>query len=85
MNPPFLKTLFKNLANCIYAANEDLFVKFKSFNVKSILDKIKAKLKGVTPEQMEYNKKHGLPIWWQGSKEGFYEKMEPRKNNTGSN
>ena len=50
-----------------------------------ILDRIKAKLKGVTPEQMEYNKEHGLPIWWQGSKEGFYEKMEPRKNNTGSN
>ncbi len=50
-----------------------------------ILDRIKAKLKGVTPEQMGYNKEHGLPIWWQGSKEGFYEKMEPRKNNRGSN
>lgn len=49
------------------------------------MDRIKAKLKGVTPEQMEYNKEHGLPIWWQGSKEGFYEKMEPRKNNRGSN
>ena len=46
---------------------------------------LKAKLKGVTPEQMGYNKEHGLPIWWQGSKEGFYEKMEPRKNNRGSN
>ncbi len=50
-----------------------------------ILDKIKAKLNGVSKEKIEYNKKHGLPIWWQGSKEGFYEKMEPRKNNTGSN
>ena len=52
---------------------------------ESILDKIKAKLKGVSKEQMEYNKEHGLPIWWQGSKEGFYEYMEPRKNNSGSN
>lgn len=52
---------------------------------EKILDRIKAKLKGVTPEQMEYNKEHGLPIWWAGSKEGFYEKMEPRKNYTGSN
>lgn len=52
---------------------------------ESILDKIKAKLKGVSKEQMEYNKEHGLPIWWQGSKEGFYEYMEPKKNNTGSN
>lgn len=52
---------------------------------ENILDKIKAKLKGVSKEQMEYNKEHGLPIWWQGSKEGFYEYMEPRKNNTGSN
>ncbi len=52
---------------------------------EKIYDKIKAKLKGVSKEQMEYNKEHGLPIWWQGSKEGFYEKMEPSKNNVGSN
>ena len=59
----------------------------KKMNISEgeILDKIKAKLRGVSKEQMEYNKEHGLPIWWQGSKEGFYEKMEPRKNNTGSN
>ena len=42
-----------------------------------ILDRIKAKLRGISKEQMEYNKKHGLPIWWQGSKEGFYDYMEP--------
>jgi hypothetical protein len=59
----------------------------KKMNISEgdILDKIKAKLKGVSKKQMEYNKEHGLPIWWQGSKEGFYEYMEPRKNNTGSN
>jgi hypothetical protein len=50
-----------------------------------ILDRIKAKLKGVSKEQMDYNKENELPIWWQGSKEGFYDYMEPRKNNTGSN
>lgn len=59
----------------------------KKMNISEgdILDKIKAKLKGVSKKQMEYNKEHGLPIWWQGSKEGFYEYMEPRKNYTGSN
>ena len=59
----------------------------KKMNISEgdILDKIKAKLKRVSKEQMEYNKEHGLPIWWQGSKEGFYDYMEPRKNNTGSN
>ena len=59
----------------------------KKMNISEgeILDRIKAKLRGVSKEKMEYNKEHGLPIWWQGSKEGFYEKMEPRKNNTGSN
>tara|TARA_R110000868_G_scaffold127429_1_gene335006 strand:- start:1507 stop:3855 length:2349 start_codon:yes stop_codon:yes gene_type:complete len=59
--------------------------KVTGLSEEKILDKIKAKLKGVTPEQMDYNKEHGLPIWWKGSKEGFYEKMEPRKNYTGSN
>ena len=59
----------------------------KKMNISEgdVLNKIKAKLRGVSKEQMEYNKEHGLPIWWQGSKEGFYEYMEPRKNNTGSN
>jgi hypothetical protein len=26
-----------------------------------------------------------LPWDWKGTKEGYYEKMEPRKNNRGSN
>lgn len=52
---------------------------------EKIYDKIKAKLNGVSKEQIDYNKEHGLPIWWRGTKEGFYEKMEPRNNNTGSN
>ena len=72
----FSDTVFENI---------DEISKSTGLSEEKILDRIKAKLKGVTPEQMEYNKEHGLPIWWKGSKEGFYEKMEPRKNYTGSN
>jgi len=54
-------------------------------NEESMMKKLKLKLKGVSDEQLAYNKKHGLPDSWKGSKEGFYEKMEPRKNYTGSN
>tara|TARA_R110002020_G_scaffold113236_7_gene260327 strand:- start:1934 stop:4501 length:2568 start_codon:yes stop_codon:yes gene_type:complete len=72
----FSDTVFENIEEVSKATG---------LSEEKILDRIKAKLKGVTPEQMEYNKEHGLPIWWAGSKEGFYEKMEPRKNYTGSN
>lgn len=51
----------------------------------SFLKKLKLKLKGVTEEQLKYNVEHGLPWDWRGSKEGFYEKMEPRRNYGGSN
>lgn len=47
--------------------------------------KVKKKLKGVSDEQLDYNMKHDLPWDWKGTKEGFYEKMEPRKKNSGSN
>lgn len=50
-----------------------------------LLKKALLKLKGVSDTQLEYNIEHGLPWDWKGSKEGFYEKMEPRKNYTGSN
>ena len=43
------------------------------------------KLKGVSDKQLDYNIKNNLPWDWNGSKEGFYEKMEGRKSNTGSN
>ena len=69
-------TVFENIEN---------ISKKTGVSEEKIYDKIKAKLKGVSKEQIEYNKEHGLPIWWQGSKEGFYEKMEPKRNNTGSN
>lgn len=47
--------------------------------------KVKKKLKGVSDEQLDYNMKNDLPWDWRGTKEGFYEKMEPRKKNSGSN
>jgi hypothetical protein len=50
-----------------------------------LLKKALLKLKGVSDTQLEYNIEHGLPWDWKGSKEGFYEKMEPRKDYTGSN
>jgi len=50
-----------------------------------LLKKALLKLKGVSDSQLEYNIEHGLPWDWKGSKEGFYEKIEPRRNYTGSN
>jgi hypothetical protein len=52
---------------------------------ESMLEKIKRKLKGVSDDQLIYNMENDLPWDWKGSKEGYYEKHEPRKNNRGSN
>jgi hypothetical protein len=52
---------------------------------RPILKKIIAKLKGISDEQIRYNLKNDLPWDWNGSKEGYYEKMEPRKRHSGSN
>ena len=51
----------------------------------SWLWKVKKKLKGVSDEQLDYNMRINLPWDWKGTKEGYYEKMEPRKRNSGSN
>ncbi len=40
---------------------------------------------GIDDDKVLYNLNNGLPIDWKGTKEGFYEKMEPKNNNTGSN
>jgi hypothetical protein len=41
---------------------------------------------GVSDEQAAYNKKHGLPNNWKGSKEGYYEKNgEGNSSPRGSN
>jgi len=52
---------------------------------ESMIEKIKRKLKGVSDDQLVYNMENDLPWDWKGTKEGYYEKMEPRKNNRGSN
>jgi len=55
-------------------------------NIKEPLwQKIKRKLKGISEKQLIYNMENDLPWDWEGSKEGFYEKNEPRSKNTGSN
>jgi len=52
---------------------------------ETMVEKIKRKLKGISDEKLIYNMENDLPWDWKGSKEGYYEKMEPRKNNGGSN
>lgn len=52
---------------------------------ENMIKRLMRKLKGVSDKQLEYNIEHNLPWDWRGSKEGYYEKMEPRKNNSGSN
>ena len=47
--------------------------------------KIMSKLKGVSERQIEYNMKHDLPWDWKGTKEGFYSKMENKRDYSGSN
>lgn len=43
------------------------------------------KLKGISKDKLEYNMKNNLPWDWKGSKEGYYEKMENKRNYSGSN
>ena len=52
---------------------------------ESMIQKLMRKLKGVNDEQLTYNIKHDLPWDWNGSKEGYYEKMEKRRKYSGSN
>ena len=51
----------------------------------SLLSKIMAKIKGVSVQQMEYNKDHGLPLDWMGSKEGYHEFITNKRFHSGSN
>ena len=51
----------------------------------SFYKKLMTKLKGISKEQLEYNVKNDLPWDWKGSKEGYYEKVENKRNYSGSN
>lgn len=52
---------------------------------ESTWERIKRKLKGISDDQLIYNMENDLPWDWKGSKEGYFEKNEPRKNSRGSN
>ena len=51
----------------------------------SLIDKLKIKMAGIDDDQVIYNLNNNLPIDWKGTKEGYYEKIEPKKSGTGSN
>jgi hypothetical protein len=51
----------------------------------SLLDRLKIKMAGIGDDQVIYNLNNNLPIDWKGTKEGYYEKMEPTNLSTGSN
>lgn len=57
----------------------------KDDNDESFYKKLMMKLKGISKENLDYNMKNDLPWDWKGSKEGFYEKMENKRNYSGSN
>jgi hypothetical protein len=61
------------------------FMKEDAYHKLSFLDKIKLKLAGVSEEKALENLNNGLPIDWTGSKEGFYDREEPRGNYSGTN
>jgi len=52
---------------------------------ESTWEKMKRKLKGISDDQLVYNMENDLPWDWKGSKEGFFDKHEPRKYSKGSN
>jgi len=51
----------------------------------SFMWRIKKRLKGISDDQLDYNMRNDLPWDWKGTKEAFYEKMEPKRKNSGSN
>ena len=66
----------------------NIFINMRRLNendMSSLIKKVVAKLKGVSDDQIKYNMKNDLPWDWNGSKEGFYEKMEPKRKYSGSN
>jgi hypothetical protein len=60
-------------------------IRLNEIEMSSLVKKVISKLKGVSEKQINYNIEHDLPWDWTGTKEGYLEKMEPRKNNSGSN
>jgi hypothetical protein len=78
---------FSRLANSKLGDSKPLVTEEDEDEDQSLpfLKRIIAKLKGISEKKIKYNMEHDLPWDWEGSKEGYYEKMEPRKRHTGSN
>jgi len=57
----------------------------KDDNDESFYKKLMMKLKGISDDKLIYNMENDLPWDWKGSKEGYYEKMENKRNYSGSN
>ncbi len=52
---------------------------------EGVMDTIKSTLKGISPEQKEYNKKNNLPLDWDGTKAGYHEFITNKKHTKGTN
>jgi hypothetical protein len=75
----------RNINESDYKRIINLVLEGDSSDDMGFLKKMMAKLKGLTQKQIEYNAKNDLPWDWNGTKEGFYEKIEKRVHNKGSN
>ena len=51
----------------------------------SLMDRMKIKLAGIDEDQVLYNLNNKLPIDWKGTKEGYYEYIESKRDYSGSN
>tara|TARA_R110000824_G_scaffold70760_2_gene181468 strand:- start:939 stop:1148 length:210 start_codon:yes stop_codon:yes gene_type:complete len=60
-------------------------INLTEIDLKLLKTALAAKIKGVSQEQLEYNDEHGLPMDWQGSKEGYHEYITKKKFHSGSN
>jgi len=48
-------------------------------------DRLTRKIAGVSDDQAKYNREHGLPNTWRGSKEGYHEYITKKTFPSGSN
>lgn len=73
----------RRIAKKIISEKEDS--KKQDYKKESTIEKIIRKLKGISDDNLIYNMENNLPWDWKGTKEGYFEKYEPRKNSSGSN
>ena len=51
----------------------------------SFYEALMIRLKRISKDQLDYNMKNNLPWDWKGEKEGYYAKIENKRNDSGSN